>query len=187
MIIGLSGKAQSGKDTVGAALVNKHAFVRVASADALKRIAMRTFNWDGEKDVRGRKFLQDLATAVRGYDPDFWINITIQEINRQQVNLALKNSSTAAYLQGNFVITDVRYKNEADLLKKAGAILIRIEREGIELFNHESETQLDNYEDFDYIISNNGSIEELETRMDIILKRIYSKNEIQKSVEKVTE
>jgi hypothetical protein len=168
MIVGLSGKAQSGKDTVGAALVNKHEFIRVASADALKRIAMRTFGWDGEKDARGRKFLQDLATAVRGYDPDFWINITLKEIQRQ--NDSERNNK-------NFVITDLRYTNEANSLKKAGAILIRIEREGIELFDHESETQLDNYDGFDYLISNNDSISKLEQRVETILNRIVKKNE----------
>ena len=170
MIIGISGKAQSGKDTVGATLVNKHGFIRVASADALKRIAMRTFNWDGAKDARGRKFLQDLATAVRGYDPDFWINITFQEIERQQ-----KNNNTFPLQERNFVITDVRYTNEADYLKKAGAILLRIERGGIELFDHESETQLDNYEGFDYLISNNGTIEGLEERVSVILDRMIEK------------
>ena len=163
MIVGISGKAQAGKDTVGATLVNKHGFIRVASADALKRIAMRTFNWDGAKDAKGRKFLQDLATAVRGYDPDFWINITLKEIQRQ--NDSERESK-------DFVITDLRYINEADYLKKAGAILIRLEREGIPLFDHESETQLDNYEGFDYLISNNGTIDDLERRVSIILDRM---------------
>lgn len=170
MIIAISGKAQSGKDTIGACLVNQHGFIRVASADALKRIAMRTFNWDGAKDARGRKFLQDLATAVRGYDPDFWINITLQEIER------MCRPMVAGKVE-DFVITDVRYKNEADLLKKASAVLIRIERKGIELFDHESETQLDNYEDFDYVIGNNGSIYDLEERVTAILNRIREKNE----------
>ena len=170
MIVGISGKAQSGKDTVGAHLVSKHGFIRVASADALKRIAMRTFNWDGAKDARGRKFLQDLATAVRGYDPDFWINITLQEIERQQ-----KANNTYPLQERNFVITDVRYTNEADLLKKAGAVLIRIEREGIVKFDHESETQLDNYDGFNYLISNNGTIADLEERVDALINRTIEK------------
>jgi len=170
MIIAISGKAQSGKDTIGACLVSQHGFIRVASADALKRIAMRTFNWDGAKDARGRKFLQDLATAVRGYNPDFWIGITLQEIERMRRPMVTGKAE-------DFVITDVRYKNEADLLKKEGAVLIRIEREGIELFDHESETQLDDYEDFDYMISNSSSIADLEERVTIILSAIREKNE----------
>jgi dephospho-CoA kinase len=185
MIVGISGKAQSGKDTIGEYLVKKHGFIRIASADALKRIAMRTFNWDGEKDAKGRKFLQDLATAVRGYDPDFWINITFKEIERQ--NKEENNVYSATYRKDkNFVITDVRYKNEADYLMRAGAILMRIERAGIELFDHESETQLDSYENFDCRIYNNGSIEELETKTSNYLKRILSSDETQNSVEKIT-
>jgi len=156
MIIGISGKAQSGKDTAGLYLTGCQGFTRVASADALKRIAMRTFNWDGQKDERGRKFLQDLATAVRNYDPDFWIKITLQEIENRS-------------LAKDFVITDVRYKNEANLLKEKGAILIRIEREGIKKYDHPSETELDDYEGFDYRIYNNGTIEELESVLKNIL------------------
>lgn len=181
MILGVSGKAQAGKDTIGNTLIKNHGFIRVASADALKRIAMRTFNWDGAKDARGRKFLQDLATAVRGYDPNFWINITFQEIERQRKADSQHGSSfingLLEYRELNFVITDVRYINEADYLKKAGATLIRIEREGIVKFDHESETQLDSYEHFDYMISNNDTIEKLETKVSDILERIKENNE----------
>lgn len=113
----------------------------------------------------------------------------------------------------NWVITDMRFDNEADAVKKAGGLTIRINRivgqkvrkaeawgsnridvsddelmEILEVFDneylllcedgtqivvypnevdivrgeeHPSETGLDNYEDFDYIIDNNGTIEDL--------------------------
>lgn len=86
----------------------------------------------------------------------------------------------------NWIITDVRFPNEADAIKQRKGINIRIERkldyEKHEQFNgdinnpiptgifkeHESETTLDNYE-FTYVIDNNGTIEELIERVKEIL------------------
>jgi len=63
----------------------------------------------------------------------------------------------------NWIITDVRFPNEAKAVKYRGGIVIKINRynSNQQLFNqHESEIALDNYE-FDYVIDNNGTIEEL--------------------------
>lgn len=45
MIIGITGKAGSGKDTVADLLVHEHGFVKVAMADPLKRICMDLFGF----------------------------------------------------------------------------------------------------------------------------------------------
>ena len=66
----------------------------------------------------------------------------------------------------NWIITDVRFPNEAQAIKDRGGIVIRVNRydeNGMPyktLNNHPSETALDNYK-FDEVIENNGSIEEL--------------------------
>lgn len=73
----------------------------------------------------------------------------------------------------NWIITDVRFPNEAQAIKDRGGIVIRVNRPLERLGNsklpklkhtsnnqHYSETVLDDYE-FDYVIDNNGSIEEL--------------------------
>lgn len=49
MIIGITGKAGSGKDTVADLLVKDFSFVKVALADELKRICMRVFNFSIEQ------------------------------------------------------------------------------------------------------------------------------------------
>jgi hypothetical protein len=99
----------------------------------------------------------------------------------------------------NWIITDVRFPNEAEAVKERGGILIRLNRQlyqyqrscldcqtrfdciylsindatcpkcnshnhaGVkyEHSDHSSETSLDNYEGFNYVIDNNGSIEDL--------------------------
>lgn len=75
----------------------------------------------------------------------------------------------------NWIITDVRFKNEANAVKERGGITIRINRntkscpyENLEE-EHISETALDNYQEFDYIIDNNSTIEELIEKVKEIL------------------
>ena len=75
--------------------------------------------------------------------------------------------------QSKWIITDVRFPNEAQAIKDRGGIVIRVKRPLDRLGNsklpklkhtsvtqHPSETALDDY-DFDYVIENEGSIEEL--------------------------
>lgn len=89
----------------------------------------------------------------------------------------------------NWIITDVRFPNEAEAIKDRNGVIIRVERDlvvggedygftsvsvnqaekdGIIKPQHESETALDNYP-FDYVIQNNGSIEELIVKIKEIL------------------
>lgn len=85
-----------------------------------------------------------------------------------------------------WIITDVRFPNEVEAIKKHGGIMVRINRpswydqEEDRLMReflkeppraeHPSETALDNYEGFDIVIENNGTIEELTEKVKEILK-----------------
>jgi len=67
-----------------------------------------------------------------------------------------------------WIITDVRFPNEAEAIKKRDGILIRIDRNYVstERLNriqqrHSSETALDDYDGFDNTIFNNGTLEDL--------------------------
>lgn len=61
----------------------------------------------------------------------------------------------------NWCITDVRFPNEAQAIKDRNGILIRCNRGDGNTGNHPSETALDNYNKWDYVLDNNGTIEEL--------------------------
>ena len=67
------------------------------------------------------------------------------------------------------MITDVRYPNEAELVKKAGGIMIRVDREtGLE-DAHSSENLLDSFEGFDYRLTNNGTLFDLKEKLERIV------------------
>lgn len=61
----------------------------------------------------------------------------------------------------NWIITDTRFENEAQAIKSHGGIVIRVNRPGIGPTNgHASEVGLEGY-DFDYVITNDGTINDL--------------------------
>jgi len=87
----------------------------------------------------------------------------------------------------NWVITDVRFPDEANYIKERGGILIKVVRDSeinrwkkLDDGTHEypeehiSETALDNYDKFDYVIDNNGTIEELIIKIkDVLIKEHF--------------
>jgi len=72
---------------------------------------------------------------------------------------------------GNYVITDVRFQNEAEVIVNHGGSIWRVQRPGVEAVNaHVSEWEMDNY-NFDNILVNDGNLEQLE----FLVKKTYDK------------
>lgn len=185
-IVGVSGKAGSGKDTLVAYMrgvleesgINS---VQVAFAKGVKDFGVKYF---GEicdpvkKDPVSRSVLQGIGQMMRQeVGSEFWV---------QQAQKA----ATKAYgkhKDEDFVvfITDVRYKNEANSLMSNTAFntkeypetryLVRLEGrttlEG-EAAEHPSEIDLDDYTKFNYIYSNRSTLEDLYDFGRHILKEI---------------
>ena len=161
-VICISGKAQHGKDTLAnilkEELIKKEHKVLIAHfADLVKYICKTFFDWNGEKDDKGRTLLQYVGTdIVRTKYPNFWVEFIISI-------LQLFNS------EWDFVIIpDCRFPNEYELFKENGidVTLLRVERPNFinsltqEQLNHPSETALDNY-NYDYIINKDNTIDYL--------------------------
>lgn len=168
-IIGLSGWARSGKDTVADYLVEHHGFVKLSLAtpmrEALYRLNPQIVDWGNMHwsvrqavDLMGwermkvcfptlRGLMQRMGTEVgrEMFGEDFWVDLVIKEANKYD----------------KVVIADCRYLNEAEAVRSAGGQVWRISRDSVEAANdHDSEHGLDDY-DFDLKLENNTTIEEL--------------------------
>jgi hypothetical protein len=103
-----------------------------------------------------RDFLQKLGTdAIRdGLHENTWVNATLVDYTTES----------------DWIITDTRFPNEAEAIKKAGGIIIRVERPGVKPVNpHPSETSLDKWK-FDHVINNDGSLTDLTKKIKKVLK-----------------
>jgi dephospho-CoA kinase len=182
MIIGLSGYAQSGKDTVAEHLISNFGYRRVAFADPI-RMALYKLNpvvpvgefssthlaqavdglgWEETKRLspETRRLLQVLGTEVgrEMFGPDFWVNQAMNSFGKFD----------------KVVLTDVRYPNEYKAIKDRDGIVIRITKPGTTAINaHESETALDNH-GFNGTIVNDGSKEDLYEKIDNLIKEYLS-------------
>ena len=69
-----------------------------------------------------------------------------------------------------WVVTDTRFLNEVEAIKKRDGKIVRVERKDVNPPNgHSSEMELSSYKDFDYIIYNNGTIEDLTRNVSMML------------------
>lgn len=183
MIIGLTGYAQSGKDTVAKILVENYGYTRVAFADKIREFLYETNpmydsiageplfvkakvdrdGWEvAKQSPHIRRLLQNSGVAARKvFGDSFW------------VHEAMKSMLNDPRPDMNYVITDVRFLNEADMIRANDGQIWRIKRIGVDAVNaHVSESQMDDYP-VDQIFTNNTSIEDLElmvkTRMQGVL------------------
>lgn len=179
MIIGLSGYAQTGKDTIAKHLVENYGFKRIAFADPIREAlykldpiisdivdlphvgianAVDNIGWEllKQSSPQVRRLLQRMGTEVgrNMFGTDFWVYQAFKDVSSQS----------------QVVFTDVRFPNEFHHIKSHFGKVFRVEKPGISAVNaHVSEMALDNY-NFDGVILNNGSIEELNVQIDSIMK-----------------
>lgn len=166
-IIVFSGKQFSGKDTVAKILLERFdTFKRIGIADAIKMMYSKQTGLSLEEIEKNKSaYRQDLINLGdwgRAQDPDYWLN------------------SIIAY-KGNTIVTDIRVKHELDLFKNHGALAIRIEadetarsrRGELSAKNDLTETALDNITDWDYVIHNDGTYEELEAETEKLINFLY--------------
>jgi hypothetical protein len=178
LIIGLSGYARSGKDEAAKVLVEEFGFERIAFADKLRdflyalnpvvnptperyfvahlapkrlREVIDQYSWDGYKETEHgneiRGLLQRLGTEAGRQT--LWDSIWIDAAFAGKPE------------DGRYVVTDVRFPNEAEAVRNRGGVLWRITRSGVGPANsHPSETSLDDYENFAQYIENVGTLEE---------------------------
>lgn len=175
-IIGLTGYAQSGKDTVAKILIEEHGYRRMAFADKIRdvlydlnptieTIELQTFvdkyGWDEVKVdfPEARAFLQKLGVAIREHvHIDAWVNAVLDDINPQD----------------KVVITDVRFINEAYHIRGMGGTLWRVTRPGVTAVNnHVSEHELDKHK-FD-VINNDGTIDDLREQVRLRMNSALTK------------
>ena len=169
-IILISGKAESGKNLISS-ILQKHLpnTLETAFGDYVKFVCEKYIGWNGVKDNAGRQIIQHWGTdVIRNENYDFWALIL------SQLHFVLRNH------YDYFITPDTRFLNEIDEQKIAfgnKVITIRVVRPNYisklteEQKNHISETALDNYKNFDCIIVNDGTLEDLEKKVEIFIER----------------
>ena len=163
-MLGILGRKGSGKDLIADYISLHHNYQKISFAMPLKHGAQHLFglthsqvneNFKDVIDIRynktPRELLQWLGTDVfrKQLQDDFWIKRAMHDINLP------------------VVISDVRFQNEVDEIRRRNGIIIKVVRPGIPL--DEKENNIDVVRNVDFILLNNSSVESLYRRLDIIM------------------
>lgn len=168
LIIGLCGPAGCGKDSVRTILELKHDFAGMAFAEPIRGMLRELLTSNGCSDeyitnrelketpipgldVSARHMMQTLGTewARKCLGEDFWLKLAATY---------LADLRSQGYRQ--FVISDVRFANEAEWVRAQGGEIWMIERPGLQpVRQHVSECVQFRV---DQVLRNDGTLQQLE-------------------------
>ena len=184
VVVLVAGKAGSGKSTVSEILDQKLKELGMDNlqygfADPIKYVAKAFFGWDGQKDEKGRRLLQQIGAVGREYDQNIWVKHFLNQLDRR-----------AGMFPKNFaLISDWRFPNELAYLQSnplLDIVTIRVFGRG----GLEGETSLDVSENslpeadteslqketeqpyYDFTIENNVDLEILKAKLDLVLGQL---------------
>lgn len=183
LLIGLTGRARSGKSTAAEHLVGTYLLEHYAFADPLRDGLMAIFNLDpsdfeGDRkeqplawlDRSPRQLMQSMGTewARNTVHPDVWVKLAEQ-------NLDYMTKALGAVL--GFVVSDVRFENEAELIRRRGGTIVHISRADAQAVNpHVSEAGVAGNKD-DLLMLNNGTVEEFLRSLDEVFLMIRERQQ----------
>ncbi len=183
-LIGITGYKRSGKDTAGEYFIEL-GYIKYAFAGPLKKACQEIFMFTDEQtegndkekldnrwNISARKVFQRFGTEIfrenladfypemENIKENFWAyRFKIWYENQLKINKDIK-----------IVVTDVRFDNEANIIKELGGIIIKVERKNKKnLDQHKSETSIEKIK-CDYLVKNDSNIENYYKKLSKIVK-----------------
>ena len=169
-VIGVTGRARSGKDTVADMIKDHIGGSRYSFAEPMYNMLsaagfdFKSPDWAGlkEEPIAGigkspRQMLQTLGTewGRKLVCEDFWIKLAEVRLN----------------FMTRMIISDCRFDNEADWIRQNG-IVIRVIRPDVELVNpHESEAGI-SIREGDLTIENDSDLKDLRKKVNFLLDSV---------------
>mgnify|MGYP000196650868 FL=1 len=161
----LSGKARNGKDTIAGFLkkfyeADGKKVIYSRAGKYIRYYAIEMTGWDGSEETKPRDLLQELGTEV-----------IRNKLNKKEmfIQRQLDDIEIYSYFYDAIIVPDIRLPREIDSVKEKFDNVVTIEVNRINFDSsltgnqkkHITETAMDNYKDFDYIVTND-TLEKLE-------------------------
>jgi hypothetical protein len=159
MLIGLCGRIGSGKTSAALHLVDQHCFTRHRMADPIKRM-LRCLGLD-EVHTDG-DFKEVPSPLLGGKTPRYAMQTLGTNWARDMIcNDLWINAWRATLPDGDVVCDDIRFPNEADLVRSLGGIVVRVDRPGMDRVGQTLHASEHIRFESDLVIINNRGLEEL--------------------------
>lgn len=184
-LIALTGSKGCGKDTVG--LYMKELFAdeakTIAFADPIKLVVMDLFGLKDtdeydkfkrtfvtyqlpdcfSKQVQGRHLVREIGMLMRGYDEQQFVEYIKSTLLKEKDKI--------------WVITDLRFENERQMVKELGGVVVKVPNEK----KYSADTHITekgfSSNNIDYILPNHGTTDMLLINLKSLLKELKQTNE----------
>lgn len=170
-LIGLIGRARSGKDTIGRYLYDAYDLYHMAFADPIKNMLGAAFPdinfYEGDREATiawlgksPRQLMQTLGTewGRQCVHPELWVLLAEH---------SMKIAQEAGY--PGVVITDVRFHNEADMILRNGGDLWYVMRPDAHVVNEHVSEQADWHTYPHRVLHNDGTLDDLFAQVDSLM------------------
>lgn len=170
MLIGVSGKMRSGKDTVAEYIVEKYGFEHKKFSQGIKEIYEK-YHYKDNNGIKPRAELQGLGQGIRAVlGEDVWVNYTLKDVEDND----------------NVIVSDVRQDNEFIALRERGAFIILVsaskqaQKERLLSLGESEKDNLDHETEYiteslaDIEIVNDSTLEELYRKIDEVLSPLIT-------------
>ena len=203
MIVGIIGLIASGKSTIASILVEDYGFTKVSFADTLKDAVAAIFGWprellqgDTEESRQWREQVDSYWSSVMGHPvtPRWVLQHIGTDVMRNHFHTNIWVHSLMKKLAdptGNYVISDVRFRNEVDVILAQHGEIWEVQRAPMPEWYGE---KFNDYEDLkrhmelyhpsvhasewdwrltkrNHIIRNNGTLHDLKDKVSIIISQ----------------
>lgn len=175
-IIGFGHRRYRGKDTAAAYLADRFGYAHDAFAHSLKEgLGRGIFSLTDDQlygdlkevldpfwKLTPRDILQRGGTEAmrRTFGEDIWVKTLLRRARQRDVPT---------------VVADVRFVSEAEAIKDNNGVVVRVDRDipaDPNIDGHQSEVDLLQYNGWNHIIDNNGTLEELYHKLDMFMREL---------------
>ncbi len=184
-IVAFLGPKSVGKDTSADFLIQSYGYTKYALADPMKKAVQILFHFSDDQLWGDKKEIVDPFWKVspREIMQFIGIDVLFDELGNRFPHLNKINGKTfyirtfelcvQEHHMGLFVISDLRMQEDVTALKKMGAIIIRIVRPDLDSTDaHVSENGVASVTGFDYTLINDGTIKDLEQKIEQIFEEL---------------
>ena len=157
-VIILNGYGKVGKDKFSELCMKHHKnSINWSTVDEVKKILKNNFGWNGEKTNKSRKFLSELKRIWTEYNNGPFLDI-VNKISKNQFKLNDYDKNDFIYFIHCREPQEIeKFVNEY----KDNCITVLLKRENINIPDNDSDKNVNNF-NYDYIIDNNGTIDDLD-------------------------
>ncbi len=166
-VIAFGHRREVGKDTAAGFLISHlrtsksgRNVRKMGFADQLKDISFRLYSWaglhDGDYYETNRVAKEQVLPAIGKSPRDIWIEVgnKLRDVWADTWLDLLFKGTKCDFM----IIKDLRYLNEAEAVKAAGGLVIRIDNPRVKVFNDVADVALVNYDKWDHVITNDDDM-----------------------------